>query len=199
MGGFMENDTTFVYALYSSKECKIKYIGVTKNPKNRFRQHIKNSDKKNKIKSRWIKNNKGFVKLKILAKFKERGKALDHEKHLIARSVQSGRVLLNIHEGGLNPDHAHKAYESKIWTHNKKCPYKIISSKSRNMFGWSVLRQFDGKFLDRLTEYERLCFELNIAQNFMSAARDDLEEWICGVYEAVNNKYPDLIKVNYVQ
>jgi len=56
----------YIYMLICPIEQKVRYVGSSKNPKNRFRQHIKDAQKNRTQKQKWILSLKARMDLPIM-------------------------------------------------------------------------------------------------------------------------------------
>lgn len=56
----------FIYILKCPITKKVRYVGSSKNPKTRFRQHIKDADKNRTEKQKWILNLKSKCEIPIM-------------------------------------------------------------------------------------------------------------------------------------
>lgn len=96
----------YIYGLYDPRNNELRYIGKSKNPKQRFFEHI-NTIKNGEVSSKadWIREliDKGYIPLlKTLEKTDEFGWE-EAEKRWIAESRIKGLNLLNVADGGNNP------------------------------------------------------------------------------------------------
>lgn len=56
----------FIYILKCPITKKVRYVGSSKNPKTRFKQHVKDADKNRTLKQKWILNLKAKMELPIM-------------------------------------------------------------------------------------------------------------------------------------
>lgn len=94
----------YVYCLYDKAECKIRYIGVTLNPKKRFTDHKYSNNRhylKKHHKTKWIAKCKELGMKILFVGFEKDCYALEVE--LIAKYKKKKR-LTNMSEGGENPN-----------------------------------------------------------------------------------------------
>ena len=84
----------YIYILRDPIDKKVRYVGATKNPKQRFKQHLKDAEKQKKTgktkKQLWIL---GLKKQKITPKIEIIGKNEDIEK---ARIIEEQEVMRHI-------------------------------------------------------------------------------------------------------
>lgn len=95
----------FIYALYSKSECRVRYIGVSIDPKKRFKSHQycslnKNSNEYNLYKNKWLRSVDDAAMKIIFSGTEEDCYLL--EKELIDKYKQS-RALTNTSLGGDHP------------------------------------------------------------------------------------------------
>lgn len=92
----------FVYTLACPKTDKVKYVGITNNPKQRLRKHL-TSIKKPTLKNNWIKSllNKGLEPVMTLTDSSDlRTEINNKEKYWIIKYREWGCDLKNITTGG---------------------------------------------------------------------------------------------------
>jgi hypothetical protein len=98
------DNQAYVYSLCDKIKCKVRYIGVSINPKKRFKYHFYEANHKNTYelaKSRWIRKNTDSVLLKIIYKGSEQ-ECYELERILVDNHNKS-RNLLNSCRGGNKP------------------------------------------------------------------------------------------------
>lgn len=99
----------YIYYLICPIENIVKYVGKTKNPKNRYKQHIKKLDKQKTPKRQWLEFifEKGLLpKLKVVEEFEGDARHLE-QNHVFLNK----KTILNIH----NPE---KGMASNKWKKN---------------------------------------------------------------------------------
>lgn len=101
---YMDNNC-HIYVLYSKQQCKIRYIGVSIDPKQRFKNHLYGSKNKNGreydiYKNRWIRTIDD-LSFKVIYTGKE-SDCYELEKQLISKYKKKKR-LVNSSDGGKKP------------------------------------------------------------------------------------------------
>jgi len=117
----------YLYVLKDPFTKKIRYVGATKNPKQRFYQHIKDAKKIKKTKKtkkqKWILSllEKGLEPLiDIIKKIEEDVNAREEEENLVIKHITT---VYNLHmpgKGSLSVE-AFKKDKKKWQQHNQKC------------------------------------------------------------------------------
>jgi len=99
--------TTYVYSLFDSKNPEIyRYIGISVNPETRLLEHLADADKKNTLKSNWIKkliSEGSTLNYKVLFEFESRIQAGLKEIELIKKyrsENPKNKKLTNMTIGG---------------------------------------------------------------------------------------------------
>lgn len=100
-----EKITTFIYGLKDPNTNKIRYVGKSDNPKDRYKQHI--SDTTNSYKVNWINQLKQAGTLPVLVILEEvpYSQWEYKERSWIAKGLQEGWGLTNIQMGGISNDY----------------------------------------------------------------------------------------------
>lgn len=91
----------YIYVLICPIENKIRYVGKSKNPKTRYKQHLKDAEKKqNTKKQKWIrelKSKKLYPIIKIIDKEENEEKARILEEKNVIKNIDT---IFNIHMPG---------------------------------------------------------------------------------------------------
>lgn len=96
----------FVYYLICPIDNKVKYVGKSKNPKTRYKQHIKKLDKQSTPKREWLEKlfKKGLLPKMIIVEIFEGDARHIEQKHVKINE----KTILNIH----NPE---RGMKSRKW------------------------------------------------------------------------------------
>lgn len=105
-----------IYALAEPQTALVRYIGQTKNWRNRFRQHCSPTENlASTHRANWL-NSLFAAGLKPVGRILEETDDLDRaERRWIAQFRANGADLVNGNDGGKDLSHAHKAKASSPW------------------------------------------------------------------------------------
>lgn len=91
----------YVYLLKDPVSKVVRYVGKTKNPKSRFKQHLKDAEKRQgTAKQVWIKElkkKKMTPMIEIIAEIKDESEARDFEEKTVIKHIDT---VFNIHMPG---------------------------------------------------------------------------------------------------
>ena len=91
----------YIYVLICPIDNKIRYVGKSKNPKTRYKQHLKDSEKRqNTEKQRWIKQLKIKKQLPIMKIIKAVGNEVESRKEEEVQVIKNINTIYNIHMPG---------------------------------------------------------------------------------------------------
>lgn len=107
----------YIYYLIDPINEVVRYVGNSKNPKSRFKQHLRDAEKRqNTKKQKWIKQLKAkqlLPNIEIVEKTEDKEKARILEEMHVIKNIQT---IYNIHmpgKGSLSVDHFRKTGELK--------------------------------------------------------------------------------------
>ena len=192
-----------VYALLDPDNGDIRYIGQSKDINKRIKRHCQNVT--GFPISRWVQKLKRNNKSPDLIIIEEHDNPLLIEKMWIDRAKAQGVKLLNLHEGGKYPSHAHKAKNKKLWNvDGLKTPYKLLWNRcfslyQRNEIVNKLFKDFSKERRACKNDEQVIDFELKMAYvaGTFKDLDDPLNKWFAAVEASINNAYPNKIKLIY--
>jgi len=193
-----------IYGLVDPMTGTLKYIGQSKNIAKRFKSHCGKYSKYPV--SAWIRKLKSLGHAPELIVIEEVANPIAKEKLWIDRAKAQGIKLLNIHEGGFNPDHALKAKSQKIWNvEGLTSPYLLLTRRFMNECRRSenIKKIFAGFSLERracVTEEQFIDFELKMAHIALGFPKleESISRWLLAVEDKINSAYPGKVNIIYV-
>ena len=106
--------TEYIYFLICPIDKSVKYVGKSKNPKRRYKQHITKLDKLMTPKRKWLEmlfKNELLPVIEIIEKCESNGR--EREQFYVNKYLDT---ILNIH----NPEKGAKSFKNKYPKHDKK-------------------------------------------------------------------------------
>ena len=192
-----------VYALLDPDNGAIRYRGQSKDINKRFKKHCQSAS--GYPVSNWVKKLQRNNKHPDLIIIEQHDSPLFIEKEWIDRAKRQGVNLLNIHEGGSNPDHAIKNKACKLWNvEGLKTPYTLVRNKYfpfilRNKSIASKFKQLSKERRECKTDEQTIDFEIKMATigHTFKDLELSIETWLVSVEGDINRLYPDKIKLVY--
>lgn len=171
----MSDQNHYVYALYEKGNPKIRYIGVTVNPKRRLNAHLNaNQYDSNEHKKRWIAKVNRNIGMRIIKSSLSKGEAYDLEEKLISLGRSKGIDLVNIHNGGEAP---FKISDQKKWPwQGKRTPISGMLSRMAKtarelkIDGLMVEYEKAKKAYSNMTDEQKLIANMILVEKFPAYA-----------------------------
>jgi len=200
-----------IYALVCPDTKEVRYIGKSKNIKNRFKSHRGTVRTKGHPVTMWVAKIRDEGKrpfIKILKETESKGDKINKlEIMFISYFREKGSKLLNIHGGGAIPAAIGNGRSSECWSvNNMEDPWRVLRNltfgmKKNSIRVKEIMKSLREEYRSLSSEKERVDFQLNCFVKVLAVGGnkniDKAEAWIIEAAKQINKSYPKRVTIRY--
>lgn len=198
-----------IYSLHCPQTGDIRYIGKSKNIRNRFHGHMGVSKANKYPVAMWIKELRECGSAPNLCILHKASNEMldDLEIAEISKHRNKGCNLLNLHSGGAHPSAAGNGKNVECWSvfgtpdpyrvlRNIYMPHNLSSKRIKE-----VSRSVSANYKSLSSEFDRVNFHLKCAKTIIGMGIDSrsgqMYEWLEKAAPQINEKYHGTVILNY--